>query len=517
MTTRIKQPNSNGADSLGTDNAPLTFLAHDIRSAVFDVIGGLRLIEEDELPTSTRQQIDRVRASGETLARLVEDALTLITTEMHAGPDITPNLHLRRLLNDMRLRWAGRANANDTTFQVNVSPEVPAVIATIRLNLERVLSNLISNALKYTEDGLVKLDVSVTAAQELCFVVSDTGSGFSKEALEKLYQFQGRPSGQGKPGTGLGLHIAKNIADDMGGKLTVKNTDNGALVSLLLPAQIWQYEAEKDTPKYLIDLSNIRVLLADDNDTNQLVIAQMLKALGAEFEIASDGVEAINWLEREDFDIAFVDIDMPRLSGLEVMRYARASKSALRKLPILAITAFVMREDRDKIYEAGADRILAKPIMATEDLAQAVALLLPNVRIDPAPVRPSPPVSPEDTNDMSQLNHLLDLAGKENADELLSRLQTDLRDVDQGIANATQPVSCNEIRAHSHVLISLSGAVDAQKLMQMAMEINTAAHSNDEAKITEMIPALRKELSKLCDIIQQEAMIRSDNTGKHDG
>ena len=493
------------------DQAQLTLLSHDIRSAISDVIGGLRLVDLDALDATNRLQLERVRTASEVLARLTEEALTRAAENTGSAESISSNLQLLRLLQNIRLRWSGRAQEKGLLFEITVESSVPNLVALDRIAMERILSNMLSNAIKYTDSGKVTLKVNMCGDAELCFIVTDDGPGFSEQALERLYQFEGRPDKAAKPGTGLGLHIVKDIADQIGGILRVQNNpEGGSSVTLRLPSDVWHNSTSTAHGDSLPDLTDVKILVAEDNETNQLILAQMLDVMGAEYEIAPDGVEALNWLERETFDIALIDIDMPRLSGIDVMRTLRSDRSTHKDMPILAITAFVLRANREAIYRAGANRILAKPIINIEALGQSIsALLSPDSEMVQIPSAENQQSRLDDT----RFQRLLEIAGPQGAQELLSRLTDDLENVQEQMRLAVQEKDQAGLRAHTHVLISLAGAVGADQLHSLAQVLNSAAHKMDHSAIARLGDEAFGDISRLLDFIASE---REKRTGAHD-
>jgi len=493
--------------------ARASLLAHDLRAAVSDVIGGIRLIDQSTLSPEARVQLERIRAAGETLARLMEEGLALFAGEGGRAASHPVNIQLSRFLYDLEMRWSGRAREKGIGFRLTVTPEAPPVICLDRTALDRILTNILANAVKFTDSGAVELVVERTAEGALRFVVSDNGPGFSPTALERLFQYEGRPADAPKPGTGLGMHISKGLTQRLGGRLFVENrAEGGAEVTLELPSRSWAVSAP-DVRAELPDLSRVKVLVADDTPTNQAVIGNMLTRMGAEFEVAEDGVEALHWLEREHFDVALIDIEMPRLNGIEVIRAVRAAGRTHANMPIIAVTAYVMRQDRERIYAAGADAMLAKPLPGIEMFGMAIAAAL--ARRDAlagggAPagrfgIAEGPAPGPAAAIDRKKFDHLLDIAGPEASRELLERLTADLGRVRENLRAALADDNRTGIRAETHVLIALAGAVGADALQSAAERLNLSAHRpQDDGRAALGAEAL-EGIGALIDFVAAEA------------
>lgn len=465
-----------------THDARVSMLTHDVRAAMSDVLGGLRLIDASDLSPELRAQIERVRSSGEGLARLLEEALTGMYDAPATPTKPLSNLNLERFLHDLEMRWSGRATANGLTLKISAASDLPRIICVDRMAVDRILSNLLGNAIKYAGQEGVTLKIDRLEEDELRLRVSDDGPGFSDAALAQLFQYAGRPEGSLQPGTGLGLHIAKDLADRIGGQLSVSNGENGgAEVTLILPRDTWMppHLAESDDTG-LPDLKGAKILVAEDNETNQLLTAQMLETLGAEYEIAPNGVEALNWLEREHFDLALIDIEMPLLNGIDVIRAVRAGPGGEARLPLIALTAYVLKTDRDAIYAAGADGIIAKPIMSVETFGRALSDHIERIPLTDATQTVSLTVDLDTPIlDCNRMTELLGIAGPGTARELLTRLTSDLERVRRQLLVACPVSDIDTIRAETHVLISLAGAIGAQPLHRLAVALNSTAHRSD--------------------------------------
>ncbi len=493
------------------DAGKMTLLGHDLRAAVSDIIGGLRLIDHDGMDEPTRLQLERVRASGELLARLLEQGLARMLGEDDFAATHPANVQMPRFLYDIEMRWSGRASEKGLGFHMTLAEDVPPVLTIDRIALERVLSNLLSNAVKYTDRGAVSLDVAMAGTGALRLSVTDEGPGFSAGALCRLFERDGRPDGTCKPGHGLGMHITRGMASQLGGTISVENLPGGggARVTLDLPPESWTIAAPEPAAE-LPDLSRTKVLVAEDNPTNQTIISHMLARMGAQFEIAGDGVEALHWLEREIFDLALIDIEMPRMNGIEVIRALRANRHLHSEMPVIAITAYILRANRDAIYAAGADAILAKPLAGLDTFGMAIANALGRVRGDDAAAAAAEVPAAEGGFDRATFDRLIEIAGPEAARELLDRLGDDLGSCARGLAAGLAGADPARVRAETHVLIALAGAVGAVRLQALAQALNTAAHRRDSAAFDRYGEDALAQLDRLVQFVTRERKRRGE-------
>ncbi len=449
----------------------LRLLGHDMRAAVSDVIGGLRLIDADRLDPDMQTQMARIRVAAETLAQMMDSTLSLVEGQV-AGETVGPGFAFRSFLAEIEHRWAGRAAEQGLVFRLDVDRNVPEQISVARLNLDRILGNLIANAMKFTDQGEVQLTVRVKD-DRLEFRVRDQGQGFSETALERLFSEEGRPQDSNRPGTGLGLHISKELATALGGDLEVFNlVDGGAIVTLTIPSPHWcRHEGGSDVP----DLSDMSVLVAEDNETNQILVRQMLETMGARMVLARDGVEALEAIQRDVFDIALVDIEMPRKTGMEVMNELRQRPGF--DVPMVALTAYVMRDNREAIYAAGADGVIAKPIRSITAFGEAIQRHVDKRGGAVATVMPDK-ISAQMLAeiDRNRFESILQSAGPDGRDEFMEHLVADLRAIAQNLRAALVENDAMATQAQTHILISLAGAIGAERLQEMAESLNAAVH-----------------------------------------
>jgi two-component system aerobic respiration control sensor histidine kinase ArcB len=496
-----------GKDRLA--HSDMALLGHDIRAAMSDVLGGLRLIDHAKLDRETQLQLNRVKAAGDTLARLLDVALHEWSGEVPLFPSSRhENLALLDLLEDAERRWSGHAQEHGLRLCCSFAPDLPTIIGIDQIMLERIISNVLSNAVKYAGHGDVTFSAVLDDAACLVVSVSDEGPGFEQQALDRLFEFRSRPEGAKRPGTGMGLHIGKDLVDQIGGTLQVFNKPSGgAQVDLILPKSSWSLKRHSTGDDSLPDLRDQHVLVVEDSLTNQLVVCQMLDQMGATYAVASDGTEGLTLLQSESFDFALIDIELPGLSGLDLMRAIRATKGVDGQLPVLAITAYILRANREAIFEAGADGILAKPLNCLDDFGHAIADLLRRTLQTTSDQHiqfpPAKPFQQGKVHDPHVLQHLLGIAGPAGREELLTRIESDLRQTAQQLTTALACDDPSIIRAKTHILIALSGAIGARSLQALAEVANDASHQNDTGRLMATGPPLIAQLETLITEIVQ--------------
>ncbi len=234
-----------------------------------------------------------------------------------------------------------------------------------------------------------------------------------------------------------------------------------------------------------VTLSGLHILLAEDNPTNQMVAEQMLAALGATARVAGDGLETLALAEAERFDLALIDIEMPKLDGLEVIRRIRAAQTSGRDMPLIALTAYVMVEHRRAIIEAGADGVIAKPLLSVDQLGEDIRAILdarPAARLRPkAPLEPVAPAINADAAgiDARVFGALSRSIGPEAIPELLRKMDRDIVTVRERIQAGLTERDTHPLREATHILVAVAGSLGAVRLQNNAQCLNSAAHEGD--------------------------------------
>ena len=253
-------------------------------------------------------------------------------------------------------------------------------------------------------------------------------------------------------------------------------------------------------------LSGLRVLLAEDNPTNQRVAAQMLESLGVTVILAADGAEALEIVAREPFDVMLVDIEMPRVSGIEVLRTVRGYSGPIAEVPMIALTAYVMREHRAAIDAAGADGVIAKPILSIEQFGADIRRFMRR-RSDATEAENgragsangcTPPVI-----DRNIYDTLAEAIGPVAMTELLGKVNSDIQAARDRLVQAVDPVDLGEVRSVTHILISVAGAVGALPVQEGARKMNAAGHRDDASEIERDMQRLLGEIDRMLEHVQR--------------
>lgn len=253
-------------------------------------------------------------------------------------------------------------------------------------------------------------------------------------------------------------------------------------------------------------LAGLKILLAEDNPTNQMVATQMLESLGGEVTLAVDGVDALEILEDRTFDVALIDIEMPRLSGLDLIRHLRADERPVASMPLIALTAYVMREQRSAIDQAGADGIIAKPILSIEKFGEEILGYMHQRRSDrasppaPRPASAAPAAAEIDQGIFNQLWSSFDQSGRI---ELRTRVSQDIRAAADSVTEAVRGGDYQRLRAATHILIAVAGVIGAQKLQSLARRLNSAGHTGDHSHVDEDGAELGREADRVLEYVSR--------------
>lgn len=351
--------------------------SHEIRTPLNGILGMVTLLSQSKITAEQKEQVRAIELSGKKLLDLVNDLLDLTKIEAGKIEILYAPMNIQEVLAAEISIWGDMARAEGLEFKLEISPDLPHKMSGASARIIQVLTNLVGNAVKFTEFGSVCLRISIEKdyGQEVLvkFEVEDTGIGIAEDKLTHLFErFSQIDSGLSRSfqGTGLGLAISRDLVRIMNGSIGVDSVEGkGSNFWFRLPMHINKRTAPREEQKLETKaLGNrektnpLNVLVAEDNAINQAVIKGMLEHLGHKVVFANNGEEVISMMPTISTDVILMDIQMPIMDGEQATKAIRQMGGSVSKTPIIAITANAMAGDAEKFIELGMDAYLAKPV-----------------------------------------------------------------------------------------------------------------------------------------------------------
>ncbi len=364
----------------------LANMSHEIRTPMNAILGFARLMEDSSLNSEQKEYIQAIVQSGDNLLVILNDILDF--SKIEAGKisfEETP-FKLNDLINAAITMVKPKAISKKLELTYVQKDAIPAVIAGDPVRLSQILLNLLSNAIKFTERGSITVSTHIVNIRgeitTVGFSIKDTGIGIPRNLQDRIFEsFEQATAGTARKfgGTGLGLSIVKQLVELQGGRVwVVSDTGQGAEFSFTLPFKIKPGELVVKQKETIYDYHipvGIRILVAEDNTVNQLLVARVLEKQGFSVDIAGNGVEALDKLNSTNYDLVIMDLQMPEMDGYETTTRIRGSESTYQNIPIMAMTAHTIKGEIEKCLALGMTDFISKPFDSEELKKKILGLL----------------------------------------------------------------------------------------------------------------------------------------------
>lgn len=495
----------------------LANMSHEFRTPLNGIVGMAELLVTTSLTPEQRESAEVIQASARSLQVLVEDVLDISAIEAGKLKRADEDFRLSEMLKGVQLMLSQAAEDRGLRFDMEVEQGVPDRLHGSAGHLRQVLVNLLSNAIKFTEEGRVSLKVERIPGgadeQEvrLGFSVHDTGIGMPDEALERIFKaFEQAEGGHARRfgGTGLGTTIAKALTEMMGGTITVESTEAvGTHFRVELPLKLAaqsqpELVAEDATGKIIAfddpfvrhraRVAPMRVLVADDQAANVMVLQRLLEKAGHRTVAVTEGDDVLDQIEDHTYDAVIIDLHMPGLSGLDVLKQARVIESGRRRTPFVVLTADATAESVAACERAGAFAFLSKPVSVPR-LLDTLAEISAGAGKGSQAASGSPTrgdlISPEILDELAELN-----LGEDFIERFVDECTRDARRCIAAMEQCASSAHWDEFRDQCHALKGVASNMGAVRLAAHASSAMHAANWQLPKTWRGSVADLRREL-----------------------
>lgn len=494
----------------------LANMSHEIRTPVNAITGFTSLLQKSELKPEQKEFVNIIKNASNNLYNIVNDILDISKIEAGMAQVYKSVFNVKELLYEMEMLFTYAAKEKGLEIVCHIDKQVPPALKGDDEKLKQVLTNLISNAIKFTEKGTIKITVHATAVTDtiasIAFSIKDNGIGIPKGKQETIFERFEQADAQttrNYGGTGLGLAIVKKLVTLQGGNIMLNSTDKeGAEFIITIPYEIPVHENETPVSKIfetnnaqmqLLFSDKIRILAAEDNKMNQLLLAYIFRQWNIKPHIVNNGINAIETLKSNTYDLIFMDIQMPEMDGYAAVQHLR--KTLQVTTPIIAMTAHALPGEKEKCLAAGMDDYLPKPIME-EELIYLMNKYLPRHLTEKKPVS-------EKYIDVEELKNTFgnnDVFVKNIITQFLIQFPEEVATLQYAYLQK----DFKKVQAIAHSLKTTVSSVNATSSFMPALEILESAFSYNTNEL--LLTSSLKEITDAVEAVKTQAKLLLENS-----
>ncbi len=468
----------------------LADMSHELRTPLHGLMGMLSLLKDAPDDAQAPRWLQTADDSATHLLRLLDDILDL--SKLESGTLLLQPLDvdLRALVQDVKLLMQGHAADKGLALELRFEGPLPEHVQLDPTRTRQVLYNLLNNAIKFSDAGSVVLccrqRTGPDGEPQLEFDVIDSGIGMDQATVARLFQRFTRaddPLARRQGGTGLGLAISRNLARLMDGEIVVRSAPGaGSVFSFRCPLVAAASAASRVQAPAQASPRTLRVLVAEDHPVNRLYIAALLERLGHQGIFATNGLEAVQALRQQDVDLVLMDVHMPVMDGVAASEAIRAMEPPASQVRIVALTADVFADTRERCLRAGINEVITKPV-SLPDLTALLARHFGNAEASAATEAAAAPATPPDEAapreapllDAGALRHVTDLMGPDRAPALYAGFFEQAGDAARRMREAMRDADVEEVRRAAHAMKGAALNLGLPALAEAAAGLNNEA------------------------------------------
>ncbi|HGJ5866660.1 aerobic respiration two-component sensor histidine kinase ArcB [Arsenophonus nasoniae] len=453
----------------------ISTISHELRTPLNGIVGLSRILLDTELTNEQTNYLKTIHVSAITLGNIFNDIIEMDKIERRKVSLDSQQIDFNEFISDIENLSRLLVQPKDLKFILEVKENLPSKIITDATRLRQILWNLIGNAVRFTQQGEIKVRIWYEGHEQLFIQVIDSGIGIPKEEQKKIfamyYQVKGSAGGRPETGTGIGLAVSKRLAQSMGGDIQVASTLGvGSCFTVSVIAPIVAKTVDMPIPEAVL-LPKLHILLVEDIELNVIVARSVLEKLGHTVDVAMNGKEALKMFKIGSYDLVLLDIQLPDMTGLDIARQLRQTYANDELPPLIALTANVLKDKKEYLV-AGMDDVLSKPLSVSA-LIKIIEKYLTDCKNKSINIPLKQFVNHDDILDINMLNQYFELVGPKLIEDSIKIFENMMQGYLSLLESNIVAKDRNGIIAQAHKIKGAAGAVGLRHLQQLAQQIQS--------------------------------------------